>query len=612
MPRLGDILVLQGSISREILEAAAPKLLGRLGEGLSAHALIHPHCLAQALATQQSLRIISLEKNPCDATLFMPSRLPRYLAHRYLPHHRSTEALVIVTPDPSDTLCRVMEEYYGTKVQLAVISSRDFTTAICKLAATTLSRRASMALRRQYRTLVADKMLAYSQRRSMLTSAALFILLGILAPQQSWYALVLAVNLFYLATIAFRLQLFCFSRREWVAVERLQSAIRARAARTPDDQWPVYSVLVPLYREDLGVVSRLITRLAALDYPPEKLDIKLICEADDTDTIAAIEGSTPPSGMEIIRVPPSYPRTKPKACNVARTFIRGEYVVIFDAEDAPDAQQLRLAATLFSLMPKDVACLQAPLNYYNRDENLLTRLFSIEYSALFRVTLPALQRLNLPIPLSGTSNHIRVAALENVGGWDAFNVTEDADLGVRLSYFGYCTRLLPSLTLEESPITLSAWLKQRSRWIKGYIQTWLVYMRNPGELRKRLGTRGYYGFQFFVGAPALTFLIAPFFWAATLMTYLGMFSAHLPDAILALCAISFQAGLALQLLYAIAAVRREPGSSMLGAMLIYPFYWLLHSVACLRAIAQLIYAPHAWEKTTHGVSRVFSSVSGSK
>jgi cellulose synthase/poly-beta-1,6-N-acetylglucosamine synthase-like glycosyltransferase len=277
--------------------------------------------------------------------------------------------------------------------------------------------------------------------------------------------------------------------------------------------------------------------------------------------------------------------------------------VIYDAEDAPAPDQLKRSVALFAQYPPEVACLQASLNYYNRHENLLTRLFSIEYSALFGLLLPALERMGLPIPLGGTSNHLRVVALRDAGGWDAFNVTEDADLGIRLAYFGYRTRILPSLTLEEAPVALGGWMKQRTRWIKGYIQTWLVYTRDPAELKRRLGTHGYYGFQFFVGAPALTFLLAPVFWAVFVLSLMGVFTAISP-MMLSFCMVAFVGGMVGHWLYARAVLCIERWDGMTLALVLFPLYWLLHSIAAGRALWQLATAPHYWEKTRHGLTRM--------
>jgi cellulose synthase/poly-beta-1,6-N-acetylglucosamine synthase-like glycosyltransferase len=281
----------------------------------------------------------------------------------------------------------------------------------------------------------------------------------------------------------------------------------------------------------------------------------------------------------------------------------GEFVVIFDAEDRPEPLQLRKAVAQFRARP-EIACLQAPLNYYNRPENMLTELFAIEYSALFRIQLPALEALDIPIPLGGTSNHIRSKILLDLGGWDAFNVTEDADLGIRLAYFGHKTAILDSITEEEAPLSLRAWLKQRSRWVKGYIQTWLVYSRDPRALKQRLSRSGYYGFQFFVGAPALTFIMAPFFWLACISALLGVWHEALPVGLVLLCNFSLLFGVFSHWHYARVTVRNEGWANMHRAIAIFPLYWLLHSLASFMALWQLLRKPFYWAKTTHGITRV--------
>ncbi len=604
MPRLGDILVAHGAIAREALEQHLARAPGRLGESLRAHTLIRGRALALALAEQQGLPFLPLEDCQPDKTLFQPHALGHYQQHHYLPYQRTGARLVVLTPEPSLALKATLEQYYSQPVDLSIVSARDFTRLLATQGATTFTRRARLALRRRHRALVADRVLIRPQASGLILLCALLLAAGILAPHASWQVLIVACNLFYLVTLAFKLQLYLQGR----AARRQLVDISAALAQLDPRSLPVYSILVPVYKEQFAVMARLIGHLHNLDYPKEKLDIKLIVEADDEQTIAAIKACRPPENMEIIHVAPSHPRTKPKACNVALQQIRGEYLVIFDAEDAPAPDQLKRAAALFRAYPREVACLQSPLNYYNREENLLTKLFAIEYSALFNLLLPALERMGLPIPLGGTSNHIRVEALKRVGGWDAFNVTEDADLGIRLAWFGYRTRMLPSLTLEEAPIHLGGWLKQRTRWVKGYIQTWLVFMRQPAALRKQLGARGYYGFQFFVGAPALTFLLAPVFW---LVFFFGLFGWLPSDALsplmLSFCGISFIGGILSHWLFARSIIRLEKWHNMQLALLAYPFYWLLHSFAAARALWQLATAPHYWDKTTHGISTLFKA-----
>jgi cellulose synthase/poly-beta-1,6-N-acetylglucosamine synthase-like glycosyltransferase len=603
--RLGDILVEQGSIARDELERFAPLATGKIGQFLRAHTLIRSRPLAQAIAEQQGLPYLALDEQPCDPHLFLPHELGFYQEWLYLPHRQLGERLTIATPSPTPALKAILERHYRRPIDFAVISQRDFTRAIANLGATSLTRRARLTLRRRFRHLVADRVLLKPQIYGLAGCAILLLLAGMFFPASSWYALLVGCNLFYLTTLAFKLQLYLQGNAEAQEIAKQAKALDEAVLALEDATLPVYTILVPVYREGFGVLTRLVGHLHALQYPRERLDIKLICEADDYDTIAALKACKPPETMEIILVPPSHPRTKPKACNVALQQIRGEYVVIFDAEDAPEPMQLKRAVALFRQLPTEVVCLQAPLNYYNRDENLLTRLFAIEYSTLFRLMLPALQRMRLPIPLGGTSNHVKASCLLEAGGWDAFNVTEDADLGMRFAYLGYRTQMLPSITLEEAPIRLKPWLLQRTRWIKGYIQTWLVYMRDPHELKIRLNHRGYYGFLLFIGAPALTFLLAPLFWATFIISLMGWLPQPLSPWLLGLCSVSFVSGILSHLLFARSSIHLEKWENMQLAQLTYPFYWLLHSLAAARALWQLFTQPHYWDKTVHGVSKLF-------
>lgn len=605
MARLGDILIAQGAISRAELELAMQHARGRLGDFLRTHGLIGARQLAQAVAEHHTLSYVSLADTPPDASLFRSRDVAHYLEHRYVPFSRSNGVLTVVCCDPSDALQRELERRSGYRVALRVTSARDLNTSLTRLGGTPLTRRAQHQLRLTHRGLSAARTLMPHQARGLV-----LVLLALAAVlwwdmEQSWNLLLMACNLFYFVALAFKLQLYSQGKIAARGLLRLEKKLIAQTAALDEAQLPVYSILVPLYREPPAVMQRLIDHLDRLDYPKEKLDIKLICEADDAPTLAALRALHPPETMQIVSVPPSRPRTKPKACNVALQQIRGEYLVIYDAEDAPAPDQLKRAVAMFGNATAELACLQAPLNYYNRHENLLTRLFALEYSSLFRLLLPALERMELPIPLGGTSNHLRVSALVAAGGWDAFNVTEDADLGMRLAYLGYRTRVLPSITLEEAPVTLRGWMGQRTRWIKGYIQTWLVYMRDPATMKKRLGARAYYGFQFFVGAPAITFLLAPILWGIFLLAPLGILPTRLSPFMLVICGISFFGGMASHLLYARAVIRLERWSGMGAAMLLYPFYWLLHSVACARALWQLARAPHYWAKTRHGMSKLF-------
>jgi cellulose synthase/poly-beta-1,6-N-acetylglucosamine synthase-like glycosyltransferase len=366
---------------------------------------------------------------------------------------------------------------------------------------------------------------------------------------------------------------------------------------------PTYTILVPMYRE-AAVLPGLMRGLSALDYPQHLLDIKLVLEEDDLETVAAaraLEGEAGYTPFEIVEVPPGGPRTKPKAANYALAFARGDYLVVYDAEDRPEPDQLRKAVATFRAAPRTTACLQARLNFYNADHNWLTRMFALDYSLWFDALLPGLDSIGVPMPLGGTSNHFRTAVLRDIGGWDAFNVTEDADIGIRLAQLGYRVSMLDSTTFEEAPIALDVWLRQRSRWLKGYMQTWLVHMRDPAALMRRTGISGFLAFQLFIGGGVVFALVNPPLWLAFLaalllhhMTGASGPGAVIPGAGLLACNI-------LLTWLAVLAPKKRGWDELAPYGLTVIVYWALVSAAGYRGIWQLVTRPFFWEKTAHGV-----------
>jgi cellulose synthase/poly-beta-1,6-N-acetylglucosamine synthase-like glycosyltransferase len=375
-------------------------------------------------------------------------------------------------------------------------------------------------------------------------------------------------------------------------------------ARAPASTLPSYTVLVPLYDEP-EVLETLVAGLSALDYPSDRLDIALILEARDKVTIAAARRLALPSHMRMVLVPPGGPRTKPKALNYALMSARSDLVVVFDAEDRPEPDQLRRAAHAFAGAGTDLACVQARLNIYNPAPTYFTRQFTLEYSALFDGLLPALERLGLPIPLGGTSNHFRLATLRAVGAWDPYNVTEDADLGIRLSRMGYRTETIASTTWEEAPDGARSWLGQRTRWLKGWVQTWLVHMRHPGRLLAEAGLWQFLGIQVLMGGVLLSVLVYPIaalgFAVAYLSGSLGNPTGeHGIDWLWMLALGNLAAGIAAPMVAAALAVIRRGRYWLLPSVFSMPFYWLLISIAGYCAIVDYARRPFHWEKTRHG------------
>jgi cellulose synthase/poly-beta-1,6-N-acetylglucosamine synthase-like glycosyltransferase len=377
----------------------------------------------------------------------------------------------------------------------------------------------------------------------------------------------------------------------------------ARWAR--EQALPRYTVLVAAFQEQ-DVIAETIRNLESLEYPADRLEVFLLLEAEDEATILAAEAARPRADIHIVRVPDAPPKTKPKALNYGLQLATGDLVTVFDAEDRPDPLQLRRAALAFARLDPSVACLQAKLHYHNVNQNQITRWFSAEYLRWFGSVLPALVALGTPVPLGGTSMHVRRDVLELVGAWDPFNVTEDADLGIRLARFGYRTEVLDSVTYEEANSDFVNWVKQRSRWYKGYLQTWLVHMRHPVQLWRQLGGDGFLGFQVTVGATPLLALANPFFWVLTAIWLFGgvaLVKVLFPPWIFYPALVSVALGNFLALYQLVIAVRLAAAPGLLVSALLSPIYWVFMSIAAIRAFAQLISAPSFWEKTMHGLDR---------
>jgi cellulose synthase/poly-beta-1,6-N-acetylglucosamine synthase-like glycosyltransferase len=344
-----------------------------------------------------------------------------------------------------------------------------------------------------------------------------------------------------------------------------------------------------------------------MDYPKHLLDIKILIEQDDLKTAAILKELKLPSNYEFIYIPQSHPRTKAKACNYGLRFARGDYLTLYDAEDKPDPLQLRLALQLFNQHKNEqLACVQSRLNFYNSNENWLTKMFAIEYSYWFDLLLPALEYLGTPIPLGGTSNHFKTAILREIYAWDPYNVTEDADLGTRLDRLGYKTRVLASTTYEEATCRPLNWLRQRTRWIKGYMQTYMVHMRTPWQLWKTLGTKGFLGFQLFIGGTILTNLSNLLLWVIFILSCFSS-TLHLdflfPKEIILLSVINFILGSVGTITLNILGVISRKDYKLVPIAFTAPLYWLLMSIASYRALGQIIFQPSYWEKTEHGISK---------
>ncbi|MFK5977561.1 MAG: glycosyltransferase family 2 protein [Rhizobiaceae bacterium] len=446
----------------------------------------------------------------------------------------------------------------------------------------------------------------YSSKQTFTRSQALLISALIAALLGGWIsgihyvsqATLLFLSIFYLASVLCRFVLLSGYHAKTIGPkpEELEAINQ--------DTLPNYSVVVALHRE-AGQVKNLCFHLSRLNWPKDRLEIKLICEADDIETINAIEKLKLPDYFDLIAVPYAEPRTKPKALNYALPLCTGKYLVLYDAEDQPDPDQLLEAYYKFQNGDPTLVCLQAPLHIHNHSQSWLTRMFTLEYCTQFEGILPLLERWKLPIPLGGTSNHFKLAELKYLGAWDPFNVTEDADLGIRIYRAGYRCGTITRPTHEEAPPVFRVWLPQRTRWIKGWMQTILVHSRSPALTLKQMGWKSFLMFHLLITSVVLSSLLHPFFLAipiAQLLGYSGEINSIF-DAISRMSAIFVLIGG--YLTYGLLAFL-VLGHNKLTHFRVYlftlPLYWLLLSVAGWRAAVQLLLNPHKWEKTKHGLA----------
>ncbi len=463
-----------------------------------------------------------------------------------------------------------------------------------------LANGAMHSLHEQLPEMSAKQTLSHRQRVGLLVAGGVLGLTAlVLGPLLVGRFVAGSLSIVYASAVIYRLACFRHGLRD----EGIVRVTDADAMAATYAELPVYTVLVPAYREPT-VIGVLLANLEALDYPRPKLDILILLEAEDTDTLAAVRAAMPGTHVRVLIVPAADVTTKPRACNYGLQLARGQIITIYDAEDRPEPLQLRRAAVALARLPRETACLQARLAYFNADQNVLTKWFTAEYVTWFRHFLPGLVALQAPVPLGGTSNHLRAEVLREVGGWDPYNVTEDADLGLRLHRLRYAVGVLDSVTYEEANSDFINWVKQRSRWYKGYLQTWLVHMRHPVLLKRELGWRALAGVNLFVGGTPVLALLNPLFWGMTVLWFLGK-----PHLILELFSgpvyyvamLTWILGNFAMVYMGIMSIREAARPELLLSALLVPVYWVMMALAAVKAAVQLIRNPSFWEKTVHGL-----------
>lgn len=562
--------------------------------------------LFTALAERWQLPLVDLLAEPPDPQL-VDLRHTDAARDGWIPWRREEGTTVIATSvQPTPALLESASRRLSTPVRAVITTDWDIVRAVETVHGEALAQRAAEQFATERPDLSAKPGLMWWQSLIAVVIVLGWITAFVVAPRPA------VLVTFILANVMFSIQ----------ALFKVVTALRRFGAKDPantdhdrirDDDLPVYTILVPAFHES-NVVEQVITNVGALDYPRSKLDVLLLLEADDVETIAAAKAAKPPEYVRIVIVPPGSPQTKPRACNYGLAFARGAYVVIFDAEDRPDPNQLRQAVAAFRADEihreddaRPLACVQASLNYFNADYDVLTRLFAVEYAHWFDAMLPGMDAFKIAIPLGGTSNHFDLTALVQAGGWDPYNVTEDADLGMRIDAAGFRVATIDSVTWEEATARIRPWIRQRTRWIKGYMMTAAVSLRHPIGWFRTAGMRGAITMVGLIMGTPLAFLAYPFTLGLTLLTIF-----HLPSPLGELSHWMWVAGAvnffiatgALIVVSAAAAWRRYSWRIAVFALL-NPLYWVGHAVAAWRAAWQLLTSPHRWEKTPHGLTEQY-------
>jgi cellulose synthase/poly-beta-1,6-N-acetylglucosamine synthase-like glycosyltransferase len=575
----------------------------RRGQSLVASGAARRWDVYRELAKRWDLPLLDLRIEDVDPWLCHDLDPHLLIGQGWFPVRRNDSGFLVTTRDqPSTQLASQVRQALGVteeKITWAATTDWDIAHSVSTHCASRLLEDAVTTLSRTYPLLSARKVVTRDQMVYIAVLAALGLGAAVVHPRLFVVAAILVMNVLIGLSILFR----TVAAGVGIVWPSAGAVSLTDVAALTDVDLPRYTILVPAYRE-ADVIQSLMRNLGALDYPIEKLEILLLLEEDDPETLAAAKAANPPDVVRFVIVPDGTPKTKPKACNVGLAFATGELLVIYDAEDRPEPDQLKKAVVAFRRGGPELACVQAALNYYNVMQNALTRMFTLEYSTWFDLMLPALDRFRLTIPLGGTSNHFRTDALRKLGGWDPYNVTEDADLGVRCAALGYRVATIESTTFEEANSAVGNWIRQRSRWIKGYMQTTLVHSRSPLTLVRHAGPHGAVVFGMLIAGTPIMFLLAPLLWMLSVLSLVDPYWYHdlVPPGLAVVSLVTLIAcNIATSVTGAVSAARRQLWSLAPWAVL-QPIYWVLHSIAAYKAAWQLVTRPFYWEKTVHGLA----------
>ena len=604
--KLGEIFLDLGYLSRANLVRALDYQKengGRLGWILASQGYISRLQLYEGLAKHLSLPVVTDMARVCRKTnktlalMLTREEMARYQA---IPYLIEGKYLTVLTAEPgnTDTLEFLHKKFPNKALRQVVVTDLDIMKLSEELYRENLLNTSIHGLLNRNPEESAYRVFSNEQ----IAFAAGFIgTLGIwlyIDPKNVILAVLFAVQFFFAVPILFKLALVIYGKIKHASID-----ITVPDKPYNENDLPVYTILVPAYKEK-EVIGNLIKCIKRLDYPEDKLDIILLLEENDHETLQAAKAERPPANWRFLTCPNSIPRTKPKALNYGLHFARGEFLAIYDAEDMPEPDQLKKAVTAFRSHPDDYICFQAALNYFNKNENFLTKMFTLEYSGWFDCLLPGLFRSGLPIPLGGTSNHFDIKKLKKIGAWDPFNVTEDADLGIRASMEGYKVGVIDSTTYEEANSRLPNWMRQRSRWVKGYMQTFLVHSRHPFKSLKAIGLARCLSYTLLIGGTPVNFLLNPIMWVLFGLSFYLNLNHYLsiPPVLFYLAGFNLIVGNIIVIAIAMLGVIPRKNYHLIPLALLSPVYWMLQSFAAYKGFWQLLTNPFYWEKTAHGLT----------
>lgn len=609
---IGEILVEKGRITKQQLNDAVKlqkKSGGKLGEILLFLKYITPEDLYRDLATQNNVGRIGKNIN-LDNSI----KIPYEVALKYnaiIINEREDSYLLAVSEIIPKEGIKELESYLDKPLEQVLATMLEIDNFWDQVYSYTQTEKSVFELYDEQPENSA--IVTFSKNQQIVVIIILLVLIIMMI--SNYKAALFSVNIFFQIIYAIMTVLKLLIVIKGAHRDAQLRFTQEEMDEIDENKLPIYTILVPVYKEK-EVIRGLIGNIQNIDYPQYKLDVCILLEKDDIETIEVVNSMNLPSNYRAIIVPTCNPKTKPKACNYGLIRAKGEYVVIYDAEDRPEPDQLKKVYLSYEKLPAEFVCIQAKLNYFNSNQNILTKWFTQEYSMWFELLLVGIMQLKTPIPLGGTSNHFKIDFLREVGAWDPFNVTEDADLGVRLFKKGYKTAVVDSRTWEEANSRLGNWIRQRSRWIKGYMQTWLVHMRHPISLYKSLGFEGFIGYQAMILGTPLLPIINPFFWMMLIWWYITKalwIKSLFPGIFYYIATIQLFFGNFMftytntvgmyWVIRDCALKKNQPFSyGLIKYALLTPIYWVLMSIASYKALFQLVKNPFYWEKTDHGLT----------